>query len=226
LVNSKLGTGKTMIAKAVATASESNFIFVNISDLIHSQIGESEKTLSDTFKRAKLSSPCIIFFDEIQAMFGDRQTSSQSEKKLISQFILELDEVYYSRIHVVVIGATNVPQNLDPSLLSPGRFERLMLIGPPTREARKSILENMFHKMKFSKEVFEHMEDIVERTEGYTGADIVNICQKSGLIELKNLDQREVNEISLESLLKSLENSKPSISKDLKEFYENWNEFN
>eukprot|EP01080_Neovahlkampfia_damariscottae_P000283 gene283-6698_t len=168
------GTGKTMIAKAVATASESNFIFVNISDLIHSQIGESEKTLSDTFKRAKLSSPCIIFFDEIQAMFGDRQSSNQSEKKLISQFILELDDIYYSKIHVVVIGATNVPQNLDPSLLSPGRFERVMLIGPPSKESRKSILENSFKKMKFSKEIFENLDEIVDKTEGYTGADLVN----------------------------------------------------
>ena len=215
-----------MIAKAVATASDSNFIFVNISDLIHSQIGESEKTLSDTFKRAKLSSPCIIFFDEIQAMFGDRQSSNQSEKKLISQFILELDEIYYSKIHVVVIGATNVPQNLDPSLLSPGRFERVILIGPPSNESRKSILENCFKKMKFSKKLFENIDEIVKKTEGYTGADIVNICQKSGLIELKNCknENEKIEEISLESFMISLKDSKPSISNELNQFYQNWNE--
>ena len=127
---------------------------------------------------------------------------------------------------IVVIGATNVPQNLDPSLLSPGRFERVILIGPPSNESRKSILENCFKKMKFSKKLFENIDEIVKKTEGYTGADIVNICQKSGLIELKNFknENEKIEEISLESFMISLKDSKPSISNELNQFYQNWNE--
>lgn len=215
------GTGKTMVAKAVASASKSNFIAINIPDLIKAEVGESEKTLSQVFRRAILASPCVIFFDEIQAMFGDRRYVGSDQQKLISQLLLEMDNLEQTHYGgVVVIAATNVPQNIDPSLLRPGRIERLMYVGPPDSKARRVIFEKTISKMKVTKEVMENIENFVQRTNNFTGADIVNICHQAGLNAL--CGSLDTNEITLEHFEKAIKEAIPSVSQELVDFLENW----
>ncbi|KAL9646921.1 hypothetical protein ABK040_013780 [Willaertia magna] len=213
------GTGKTLLAKAVASASESNFIAINIPDLVKAEIGESEKTLSEVFRRAKLASPCVIFFDEIQAIFGDRTDSSSSEQKLISQLLLELDglEDISTPGSVIVIAATNVPQKIDPTLMRPGRLERVVFIAPPDKEARKSIFEMTLKKMSVTSEVLRKVDYFVDKTDKYyTGADIVNLCQSAGLNALSR--SLEIEHIELEDFEIALKSIRPLSDKQL-EFY-------
>lgn len=223
------GTGKTLIAKAVATTSNANFISINIPDLIKSEIGESEKTLAKIFSRAKLSSPCVIFFDEIQAMFGDRRDVTKEQQKLISQLLLELDSVDDARslaknpINVILIAATNVPQNIDPSLLRPGRIEHTLLVGAPDAEARAAIFDMTLRKMRVTRAVVDRVPQYVSRTETYfTGADIVNICQQAGLSALcDSLSATQIEPKHFESAFAAVT---PSITPTMIETYAKWKE--
>jgi SpoVK/Ycf46/Vps4 family AAA+-type ATPase len=241
------GTGKTMIAKAIATAASANFIAINIPDLIKAEVGESEKTLANVFRRAKLASPCVLFFDEIQAMFGKRSEISRHQQKLVSQLMLELDGIEKSSMRVVLVAATNVPQSLDPSLLRPGRLENILYVGPPDRHARKSIWEMTIGKMKVTDAVKKQIDFIpnafeqetisfsfdfsnaqetfskkkasfVDRSEGFTGADIVNLCQHAGLNAL--IESMDVEAIDLRHFEKAFELFRPSVTKKMIRFYE------
>lgn len=231
------GTGKTLLAKAVASASSANFISVSIPDLIKAEVGESEKTLSEMFRRAKLAAPSVVFFDEIQAMFGDRDNVSIDQQKLISQLFLEMDALTSSEddnddgeqgdltsvvsVHsrgrrgarnVVVIAATNVPQNIDTSLMRPGRFERVLYVAPPDPDARLSILKMTLKDMKVSEAMHSpsKMQELVDRTENYTGADLVNLCHQAGLHALCN--NIDASEITAQDFEHALSNVRPSFT--------------
>lgn len=216
-----------MIAKAVATAANANFISINIPDLIKSEIGESEKTLAKIFSRAKLASPCVIFFDEIQAMFGDRRDVTKEQQKLISQLLLELDSVDDARsfsknpVNVILIAATNVPQNIDPSILRPGRIEHALLVGAPDADARTAIFNMTLKKMKVTEQVMDSIPQYVSRTSTYfTGADIVNICQQAGLNALcESLSANQIEPKHFESAFLSV---RPSITPTMIETYAKW----
>jgi transitional endoplasmic reticulum ATPase len=135
------GTGKTMLAKAVATESQANFISVKGPEFLSKWVGESEKAVRETFRKARQAAPCVIFLDEIDAITPMRGRSSDSgvTERVISQILTEMDGL--EPLHnVVVIAATNRPDMIDPALLRPGRFDRLVLIPPPDLEARKEIL--------------------------------------------------------------------------------------
>ncbi|KAG2385504.1 hypothetical protein C9374_003319 [Naegleria lovaniensis] len=241
------GTGKTLIAKAVASASSSNFISINIPDLIKAEVGESEKTLAEIFRRARLASPCVIFFDEIQAIFGDRMDSSSGEQRLISQLLLELDSLEntefltrqrstdsQSNNHgcVIVIAATNVPHKIDPTLLRPGRIEHVLYVGPPDNDARKSIFEMCIKGMTVEEKIHHYVDSLVERTNIYfSGADLANICQRAGLNALSRsiLSQgtstspsvdRDV--VSVEDFERALSMISPSLTKPQLQYYTNW----
>jgi transitional endoplasmic reticulum ATPase len=221
------GTGKTMIAKAVASSANANFISINIPDLIKAEIGESEKTLAKIFRRAKLASPCVIFFDEIQAMFGDRDEVSHDQQKLISQLLLELDaledndESAKNPVSVILIAATNVPQNLDPSILRPGRVEHILYVAPPDPAARASIFEMTLKKMRVAHEVIDHIPDLVNRTDVYyTGADIVNICQQAGLNAL--CESIDIQNIRLSHFEQAMQSVQPSVNDQMIQFFQQW----
>jgi len=219
------------IAKAVASASSSNFISINIPDLIKAEVGESEKTLSEVFRRARLASPCVIFFDEIQAIFGDRTDSSSGEQRLISQLLLELDSLENSDFLnnkqagcVVVIAATNVPHKIDPTALRPGRIEHILFVGPPDSEARKSIFEMTIKGMAVTEEVRAHIDDFVEATDkNYSGADIANVCQRAGLNALsRNIHATERSKITLSDFAQAIEMVSPSLTKQQMSYFEEW----
>ncbi|CAG8581065.1 2450_t:CDS:2, partial [Scutellospora calospora] len=211
------GTGKTLLAKAVATESSAHFIPVSIPDLIKSEVGESEKAISNIFKIARRCSPCIIFLDELEAMFGSKDSSGSFGIKIISQLSLELDELDSVSQGVVVLAATNNPRIIDPSLLRPGRIDKLVYIKPPSFHERISILQMQNTKTKFSKNV--NFNEIAEKTENFTGADLKALVQRAALLRFKkcraskhqlNLDVE--NNIDQADLLEALSKFNSSVN--------------
>jgi transitional endoplasmic reticulum ATPase len=135
------GTGKTLLAKAVATESEANFISVRGPEIFNKYVGESEKAIRDVFKKARQTAPCVLFFDEIDAIMGARGKRDDTgvSQRIVNQFLAELDGMQTLQ-NVLVIGATNRADMLDPAVLRPGRFDAIVFVPPPDRDARLEIL--------------------------------------------------------------------------------------
>ncbi|KAF9943368.1 hypothetical protein BGZ67_000048 [Mortierella alpina] len=174
------GTGKTLLAKAVATESEANFMAVSIPDLIKGEVGESEKAIAKVFNTATRCSPCIVFLDELEAIFGTRESSGGLGKQLISQLLLEMDNCGKG---VVILAATNHPEAIDTSILRPGRLDRLVYVPPPNFEERVAILEILKNTTRFSGTV--DLRTVSNLTNNFTGADMKAIVRKAGLFALK-----------------------------------------
>jgi transitional endoplasmic reticulum ATPase len=179
------GTGKTLLAKAAANESEANFISVKGPELLNKFVGESEKAIREVFRKARQASPCIIFFDEIDSVAPVRGSSSGDSnvtERVISQFLTEMDGLEELR-NVVIIAATNRPDIVDPALLRPGRFDRLLLVPPPDLEARKQIFRIHTKKTPLAEDV--KLDELARKTEGYTGADIASICNTAVMLSIK-----------------------------------------
>ena len=172
------GTGKTLIAKAVANESGANFISISGPEIASKWMGESEQAIRKIFKKAKQMAPCIIFFDELDSVAPTRgEGDSQAWERVVAQLLTSMDGVE-SMNRVMIMAATNRPDMIDPALLRPGRIDRMILVGKPDLEARKSILKVHTEKMPL-KDV--DMESIAKATEGYVGADIAALCREAGL---------------------------------------------
>jgi transitional endoplasmic reticulum ATPase len=179
------GTGKTLLAKAAANESEANFISVKGPELLNKFVGESEKAVREIFRKARQASPCIIFFDEIDSVAPVRGSSSGDSnvtERVISQFLTEMDGLEELR-NVVIIAATNRPDIVDPALLRPGRFDRMLLVPPPDLEARRQIFRIHTKKTPLGEDV--KLDDLAKKTEGYTGADIASICNTAVMLSIK-----------------------------------------
>ena len=179
------GTGKTLMAKAAANESEANFISIKGPELLSKWVGESEKGVREIFRKARQAAPCIIFFDEIDAIapkrggdFGD----SHVTERLISQLLTELDGLEILT-NVVVIGATNRPDIVDAALLRPGRFDRLLYVPPPDRDSRIQIIKIHIKKKPLDNSV--DIEKLADQTEGYTGADIASLSSAAVMLALR-----------------------------------------
>lgn len=180
------GTGKTLLAKAVANESEANFISVKGPELLSKWVGESEKAVREIFRKARQAAPCIVFFDEIDAIAPRRGSGigdSHVTERVVSQILTELDGLEELR-NVVVIAATNRPDILDPGLLRPGRIDRLIYVPPPDLEARKEILQIHTKGKPLAEDV--DLDEIAEKTEGYTGADLAAICQTAAMLAIRD----------------------------------------
>jgi len=178
------GTGKTLLAKAVATESEANFISVRGPEFLSKWVGESERMVRETFRKAKTAAPCIIFFDEIDAITPVRGTSSDSQvtERVISQILTEMDGL--EELHsVTTIAATNRADLVDPALLRPGRFDRHIYIPPPDLETRKAILAIHTKRKPVAPDVA--LDDIARRTEKYTGAELAAVCNEAAMLALR-----------------------------------------
>jgi len=181
------GTGKTMLAKAVATESNANFIAVRGPEVLSKWVGESEKAIREVFKRARQTAPCVVFFDEIDAIAPSRERihgDSGVTDRIVNQLLSEMDGIEALN-RVIVIGATNRATLLDPALLRPGRFDRIIYVPPPDLKARIDILKVHLKSVPTSPDL--NLEEIAKKLEGYTGADIEALVRETVMLKLRNV---------------------------------------
>ncbi len=178
------GTGKTLLAKAVATESQINFISVKGPELLSKWVGESERAVREVFRKAKLASPALIFFDEIDSIVPARGCGLESHvtERVVSQFLIEMDGLEELR-DVVVLAASNRPDLIDPSLLRPGRFDRMINIPLPDKDARERILAIHLREMPLAGDV--SIPELAELTENLSGAEIETLCREAGMAALR-----------------------------------------
>src|SRR5512137_1247028 len=220
------GTGKTLLAKAVATESQANFISVKGPEFLSKWVGESEKAVRETFRKARQAAPCVIFLDEIDAIAPIRGTSTDSgvSERVISQLLTEMDGL--ETLHnVVVIAATNRPDILDPALLRPGRFDRLVLIGPPDLEARKEILRIHTKDKPLDKDF--DLDKLANKMTNYTGADIAAVCNEAVMLTIRDyvlkggdLEEEKMKKLKVTAKYfeKAMESVEPMSASDLKKY--------
>lgn len=179
------GTGKTLIARAVAYETNAHFIHINGPEVIHKFYGESEQHLRAIFEDASKNAPSIVFLDELDAIAPKRENvQGEVEKRVVAQLLALMDGLK-SRGQVIVIGATNIPNSLDPALRRPGRFDREIGIGIPDRRGRLAILEIHSRGMPLADDVnLGHLADI---THGYVGADLEALCREAAMITLREI---------------------------------------
>jgi transitional endoplasmic reticulum ATPase len=212
------GTGKTLLAKAVATESEANFIAVKGPEFFNKYVGESEKAVREIFKKARQVAPCILFFDEIDAILSARGTRDDSgvSQRIVNQFLAEVDGMQTLQ-NVLVIGATNRADMLDPAVLRPGRFDAVLFVPPPDRAARLEILKVHTRKMPLAKDV--NLERLADLTDGFSGADIEGLCREAAMAAVRN--NWKVKPVEMKHFDEALREVRPSISPDdLKRFRE------
>ncbi|MCP1714604.1 transitional endoplasmic reticulum ATPase [Methanocalculus alkaliphilus] len=186
------GTGKTLLAKAVANESECNFISIKGPELLSKWVGESEKGVREIFRKARQASPSIIFFDEVDALVPRRGTyagSSHVTESVVSQILTELDGLEELK-NVVVIGATNRPDMMDPALMRPGRLERHIFVPPPDAEGRRQIFEVYLRDETgvLAKDI--DIDGLVAETKGYVGADIEALVREAKLHAIRDFIAR------------------------------------
>ena len=171
------GCGKTFIARAVAGELGASFVSVGISEVLELWFGASEKNLSELFELARRQAPCVLFFDEMDALGQRRsQTRSSMMRTVVNQFLSELDSVGSDNEGVFVLGATNAPWDVDPALRRPGRFDRTVLVLPPDAPARAEILR---YHLRDRPIAGIDLEALVARTEGFSGADLAHLCESA-----------------------------------------------
>ena len=209
------GTGKTLLAQAIANEAKANFITIKGPELISKWVGESEKAVREVFKKAKQSSPSIIFLDEFESIAGIRRSSSGEGSdvinRVVNQLLSSMDGVEGME-GVIVVAATNRPEMIDPALLRSGRFERVMHVPPPDPEALKAILEIHTENMplgKFS------LDEIASKLENYTGADIEAVCREAGLIAMR-ADRKTVSKKHFEE---AVERVRPTVTDEMMLYY-------
>ncbi|MDP6292221.1 MAG: CDC48 family AAA ATPase [Candidatus Poseidoniales archaeon] len=209
------GTGKTLIAKAIANEAKANFITIKGPELISKWVGDSEKAVRELFKKAKQSSPSIIFLDEFESIAGVRRSNtgegSDVMNRVVNQLLSSMDGVE-SMEGVIVVAATNRPEMIDPALLRSGRFERVLHIPPPDIDSIKAILKIHSEPMPLGK--FK-IEDLAPQLVNYTGADIEAICREAALISMR-ADKKSVSKKHFEEAIKRV---RPTITDEMMDYY-------
>lgn len=212
------GTGKTLIAQAVSRESNANFISVKGPEMFSKWLGESEKAIRETFKKARQVAPCVIFFDEIDSvasMPGMESTDSRTSERVLNQLLTEMDGLESLR-DVVVIAATNRPNLLDPAILRPGRFDRLVYLGSPDRKGRLKIFRIHTKDTPLADDV--DLETLADITEGYVGADIESVCREAVMIALR--ENFDIESIEMRHFREAMKKVKPTITENIAQFYE------
>ncbi|MEA3343263.1 MAG: CDC48 family AAA ATPase [archaeon] len=204
------GNGKTLLARAVANESEANFIAIKGPELFSKWVGESEKHIREMFKRARQVSPAIIFLDEIDALAPKRgHVDSGVTDRVVTQILSEMDGLE-SVEGIVIIGATNRPDVIDTALLRHGRFDRHIYIPVPDVESRKKIFKVHTKEMPLAKDV--SLKKLLDKTEGYVGADIEGLCKEAAILALReNINAKQITAKHFDEALKII---KPSVSKE------------
>jgi transitional endoplasmic reticulum ATPase len=214
------GCGKTMLARAVATESEANFISIKGPELFSKWVGESEKAIREVFRKGRTAAPSIVFFDELDSIAPSRGAGtgdSGASERVISQLLTEMDGIE-SLLNVVIIGATNRPDIIDPAVLRPGRFDKLIYVPPPDHATRLQILKIHSQDMPLAPDV--DLEQISKQALGYSGADLEAVCREAGLISLRR--NIETKTVTAENFRDALERVKPSVSPDMENWYKSF----
>ena len=232
------GCGKTLLAKAVANEAKANFISIKGPELLNKYVGESERAIRSLFIRAKNSSPCIIFFDELDALVPKRsQENNNSSERVVNQLLTEMDGLE-DRKQIFIIAATNRPDIIDPAMLRPGRLDKLLYVPLPDFNDRCSILETITKNLKLDKDIELNKINMDKRLEGFSGADIAALVREAQLHALKRLTEKEKEKIkkgdndmddkedvefkiNMSDFEYSLNNILPSVSLNDKKKYEN-----
>jgi len=217
LLSGPPGCGKTMLARAVATESEANFITIKGPEVFSKWVGESEKAIREVFRKGRMAAPSVIFFDEFDSIVPRRglgYADSGVSERVISQLLTEMDGILALE-DVVVIAATNRPDILDPAVLRPGRFDRLIYVPQPDNNARLDIFKLYTKGMPLGKDV--DLAHLASVTKDYSGADIEALCREAAMNALR----RDVNskEVTLEDFRVAMEKIGPSISPDMENWY-------
>ncbi len=209
------GTGKTLIAKAIANEAKANFITIKGPELISKWVGESEKAVREVFKKAKQSSPSIVFLDEFESIAGMRRSNSGDGSdvmnRVVNQLLSSMDGVEGME-GVIVVAATNRPEMIDPALLRSGRFERVLHIPPPDRDSLKAILRIHVKDMPLGR--FK-LEDLANKMDNYTGADIEAVCREAALIAMRN----EKKTVSKKHFEQAIDRVRPTVNEDMMQYY-------
>ncbi|NHJ47387.1 MAG: CDC48 family AAA ATPase [Asgard group archaeon] len=212
------GCGKTLLAKAIATESETNFISIKGPEVMSKWVGESEKAVREIFRKAKMAAPTIVFFDEIDAIaprrgsgFGDSGTT----ERVISQLLTEIDGLEMIK-QVVIIAATNRPDIVDSALLRPGRFDRFVLIPPPNQKARLKILQIFTKEMPTAEGL--NLKQLAKDIDGYSGADIEALCREAGMLALR--EDMNCETVDQEHFDAAKNKVQASITADMMKYYE------
>jgi transitional endoplasmic reticulum ATPase len=216
------GCGKTLLARAVATESEANFISVKGPEIFSKWVGESEKAIREIFRKARTAAPAIIFFDELDSIIprrGAGYSDSGASERVISQLLTEMDGIEALQ-NVVVIGATNRPDILDPAVMRPGRFDRLIDVPAPDSKALMQIFKIHAHDMPLSADV--DLQEVAVKAKGYSGADVEALCREAAMNALReSIDAKEVTRKDFD---KAMDTVRPSINPKMEEFYSQFNE--
>ncbi len=222
------GTGKTMLAKAVASESEANFINVKGPEFLSKWVGESEKAVRETFRKARQASPCVIFMDEIDSITGTRGGGEDSKvtERVISQMLTEMDGL--ESLHdVVVIAATNRPDIVDPALMRPGRFDKSIYIGMPDQDARRSILGIHAKGKPLDDDV--DLDEVAKRTEEYSGADLAAVVNEAVMLAVREIveggempsdEELRAKKVGMAHFQKALETVVPHSKRELERMSE------
>ncbi len=211
------GTGKTLLAKAVANEANANFISIKGPEIFSKYVGESEEAIREVFKKARQVAPCIVFIDEIDSIATRRGSRSDSGvgDRVVNQLLTELDGVE-SLEGVTVIAATNRPDLIDPAVLRPGRIDRNIQVDIPDVKARQKILEVHTKKMPLADEV--NLEGLAEEIEGYVGSDIESLVREAGMISLR--EDPESEEVKLKHFREAMTDIRPTATEENKKHYE------
>jgi len=214
------GCGKTLLAKAVANEAKANFISIKGPELLNKYVGESERAIRSLFIRAKNSSPCIIFFDELDALVPKRsQENNNSSERVVNQLLTEMDGLE-DRKQIFIIAATNRPDIIDPAMLRPGRLDKLLYVPLPDFNDRCSILETITKHLNLDNDIELNKINGDKRMEGFSGADIAALVREAQLHALKRLNEKEKEIIKREK-----ENKNNSNNDKILEFKINMSDF-
>jgi transitional endoplasmic reticulum ATPase len=212
------GCGKTMLARAVATESEANFISIKGPEIFSKWVGESEKAIREIFRKGRSAAPSIIFFDELDSVAPRRGMGSDdsgASERVISQLLTEMDGIE-ALVNVVVIAASNRPDMIDPAILRPGRFDRLIFVPAPDHATRLQILKIHTRNMPLAEGV--DVDQITRQAAGYSGADMEAVCREAGLISLRR--DIETKSVTMEDFRDALERVKPSMTSEMENWYQ------
>ncbi len=217
------GCGKTLLAKAVANESESNFITIKGPEIFSKWVGESERAIREVFRKARTAAPVIIFFDEIDSIAPLRGAGGSNDsmvtERVISQLLTEMDGLIGLE-NVVIVGATNRPDIIDPALMRPGRFDRLLYIPEPDKGTRIQIYKIHTKDMPLAKDV--DLDRMASETDGYAGSDIEAVCREAGLMALR--EDSDAKEVAMKHFATAKGKIRPTVNEDMKKYYKAWEE--